>query len=144
MNHFRFESSGSIITKANERSALRRQPLPGRMLSADMIAHVLYVLIAATPILLRTIQSFSPNPGAPFFPLTGPLLKLNQCIYHAFIPVYYMFHPPTVPEREELLVKSPDGSNRPKTKVGQKLDPNNGLKWNDILYLLVIYFCDWH
>lgn len=144
MSNFHFEPSGSIITKANERSALRRQPLPGRMLSADMIIHVLYVLFAAMPILLRTIRFFSSNRSIPFFPLTGALLKLIQCIYHASVPVYYMLYPPTVPEREKLLVKGPDGVNRPKMKVGQGLPPDNGFKWNDILDLLVIYFCDWH
>ena len=114
------------------------------MLSADMIIHVLYVLIAATPILLRTIRFFSSNRSISFFPLTGALLKLIQCIYHASVPVYYMLRPPTVPEREELLMKCPDGVNRLKTKVGQNLRPDNGFKWNDILDLLVIYFCDWH
>ena len=114
------------------------------MLSTDMIVRVLYVVFAALPILLRTIRFFSSNRSIPFFPLTGALLKLIQCIYHASIPVYYMLHPPTVPERAELLVKGPDGVNRPKMKVGQELHPDNGLKWNDILDLLVIYFCDWH
>lgn len=144
MDRFHFESSGSVITKANERSALRRQPLPWRMLSVDMIAHALYVLMAAMPILLRAIPFFSSNRSTPFFALTGALLKLIQCIYHAFIPVYYMFQPPTVPEREELLIKGPDGINRPKRKVEQKLRPDNRFKWNDILDLVVIYLCDWH
>ena len=114
------------------------------MLSADMIAHVIYVLMAAMPILLRTIRCFSSNRSISFFPFTGALLKLIQCIYHASIPVYYKFHPPTVPEREELLMKDPDGINRPKRIVEHVLHPDNGLKWNDILNFVVICFCDWH
>ena len=97
------------------------------------------------PILLRTTRFWiSPNRNALFFPLTGALLKLIQCIYHASIPVYYMLLPPTVPERTELFVKDPDGVNRPKTKVRQELRPDNGFKWNDVLDLLVIFFSDWY
>ena len=114
------------------------------MLSADMIIHASYVLFASRPILLRTIRFVSSNRSKPFSPFTGALLKLIQYIYHASIPVYYMLYPPTVPEREELLTKGPDGVNRPKMKVGQELRPDNDFKWNNILDLLVIYFCDWH
>ena len=109
-----------------------------------MIARMLYVLIAATPILLRTARFFgSPHPNsAPFVPLTGALIKLIQCIYHASVPVHYMLYPPTVPERAALLTKGADGVKRPKVKVEQRLRPDNGLKWNDGLDLLVIYLCD--
>ena len=115
------------------------------MLSADMIIHMLYVLIAAMPILLPTVRFFAnPSPkNIPSFPLTGALLKLIQCIYHASVPVFYMLLPPTVPERGELLVKDADGVNRPKLRIAQGLRPDNGLKWNDVLDILVIYFCDW-
>lgn len=115
------------------------------MLSADMIIHMLYVLIAAMPILLPTARFLSdPSPEKiPSFPLTGALLKLIQCVYHASVPVYYMVLPPTVPERGELLEKDTDGVNRPKMRVAQGLRPDNGLKWNDVLDILVIYFCDW-
>lgn len=112
------------------------------MLSLDMIIHMLYALFAAMPILLPTVQFFS-NPSSkntPSFPLTGALLKLIQCIYHASVPLYYMLFPPTVPERGELLVKDADDVNRPKMK---ELRPDNGLRWNDVLDILVIYFCDW-
>ena len=145
LDHFKFESSGSIISKANERSALYRQPLPWRMLNADMVIRMLYVLITAMPILLPTVQFLS-NPSAkniPSFPLTGALLKLIQCIYHASVPVYYMLLPPTVPERGELLVKDADGANRPRLRIAQGLRPDNGLKWNDVLDMLVICLCDW-
>lgn len=115
------------------------------MLSADMVIRMLYVLIAALPILLPTVRFLS-SPSAkniPSFPLTGALLKLIQCIYHASFPVYYMLLPPTVPERRELLVKDADGVNRPKMRAAQELPPDNGLMWNDVLDILVIYFCDW-
>ncbi len=54
-----------------------------------------------------------------------------------------MLFPPTVPERAALLTKGADGVKRPKVKVEQRLQPDNGLKWNDGLDLMVIYLCDW-
>lgn len=115
------------------------------MLSPDLILHMLYVLVATMPILLPTVRFFAnPSPeNIPSFPLTGALLKLIQCIYHVSFLVHYMLLPPTVPERGELLEKDADNVNRPKLSVAQGLRPDNGLKWNDVLDIVVIYFCDW-
>ena len=115
------------------------------MLSIDMIIHMLYALFAAMPILLPTVRFFSKpiSKNIPSFALTGALVKLIQCIYHASVPVYYMLFPPTVPERGELLVKDANDVNRPKMRAAQEPRPDNGLKWNDVLDILVIYFCDW-
>ena len=143
MDTFHFQSSGSIISKANQRSAIRRQPLPWRMLSADIILHAVYVLFASMPILLRVIWYLDSDRSRTFFPLTGALLKLVQAIYHASVPVCYMLFPPTVPEREELLVKGHDGLRRPRIKVEHNLRPDNSLKWYDVLDIAIICFCDW-
>ena len=114
-----------------------------------MLIRMLYVLFAATPIVVPTVRLFSSSSSPlrpeniPSFPLTGPLLKLIQCICHASFPVYYMLLPPTVPERGDLLVKDAEGVNRPKMRAAQGPRPDNWLTWNDVLDILVIYFCDW-
>ncbi|KAL9099995.1 MAG: hypothetical protein Q9163_004576 [Psora crenata] len=171
MDSFQFEASGSLTRTANERSATSRQSLPQRILNPDIILHALYVIFATMPIILRVVMYYrnvsAPDRAGswpPFFPLPGALIRLIQCIHHASVPVHYMLFPPTVPERKDLLVKAPDGLNRPKTtqpmvlaERGKKLllqqekqqqqqqkptpPADNTPQWYDVLDLLIIFFC---
>ncbi|KAL8870821.1 MAG: hypothetical protein Q9174_003221 [Haloplaca sp. 1 TL-2023] len=144
---FYFEASGSVISKADERSAIRRQALPGRMLSADILMHIIYTVVACTPLVLRVIGfdwfggTRKLDRGYNFFPLTGALLKLLQCIHHFAVPVYYMLFPPTVPERYELVSPDEKGIDRPRNTKAKLSE--NGLMWFELVDLLIIYLNDW-
>ena len=72
--------------------------------------------------------------GYNFFPLTGALLKMIQCIHHFAVPVYYMLFPPTVSERHGLVSKDGQDIDRPKNTKAKLLE--NGLLWFEIVDLL--------
>ena len=47
-----FEATGSVISKANERSTIHRQRLPYRLLSASMGMYIIYILYGASAVVV--------------------------------------------------------------------------------------------
>ena len=143
LDNFHFEASGSVVSKAEERSKIRRQPLLLRLSHPTILMHISYVLLATLPLLVRIVRyiTSTADGGMAFFPLTGPLLKLLQCIYHFGVPIHYMIFPPTVPERSELIITDANGINRPRsTKLKAS---KNGFSWAELLDLAIILLNDW-
>ena len=143
-----FEVSGSILSPANERSALRRKPLPYRLLTLDMLIYFSYIIFASIPLVLRFLASTSPGRAEPSdsdilsFPFIGALLKLLDAILKAAVPLWYMLCPPTVPEREELMETDEKGLRRPKIRRAlNSQGEDRGWPWMDVLE--VGFVCWW-
>lgn len=135
-----------MVSKANERSATRRTPLPYRLFSPDLAMYALYIIYASAPLILRIIAYIHLPRGGRFFPFPGAIIKLLDCIFKMSVPLRYMLSPPTVPDREELIEVDAKGLRRPKRKGGiQKLDGGlaDWFSWMDLCELCVIWWCDW-
>ncbi|KAF7510767.1 hypothetical protein GJ744_005867 [Endocarpon pusillum] len=143
-----FEVSGTILSPANERSVLRRKPLPYRLLTLDMLIYFSYIIFASIPLGLRFLALTSPDPaessgsGILFFPFIGALLKLLDAILKAAVPLWYMLYPPTVPERGELMETDEKGLRRPKNRRTLNFrGEDRGWLWTDVLE--VGFVCWW-
>ncbi|KAF2420713.1 nucleotide-diphospho-sugar transferase [Tothia fuscella] len=137
--HLHFESTGSIASVVEERSSLRRMPLPQRMLTSDMILYSTYVLYASIPLLLRAWQSFSL--GIALYPFPSVILKLFACVWKAGVPLLYMLFPPSVQEWKELTWEDEDGVRRPIVKGNSSQLPHRNSRWTVLGDLLIIWLC---
>ena len=130
-----FTSSGSIYCDLHERHPKLRAPLARRLhvtlFHHWVIVHVLFVLACFIGIGLAFTRTFThriPSVYKAYPPQSRldqaiylivrigwpPLLWL-QCVSSALSPIFYVLCPPTAPERETLLDRSPtDGVAYPK------------------------------
>lgn len=125
-----FSSSGSIKDDLNERDLRSRAPLLRRLKvilwDCNAYIHLLYVIFVIVAVSLSTSRAF--NYHHPhriliyllthaFWP---PMLWL-LCITAYCVPLRYAIWPPSMPDREELLVRDPQtGVARPKSERKQQ------------------------
>ena len=134
-----FEASGSILSTLNERSRAHRATLARRILNADMILHLAYILYALLPLILR----LSETAHGSSFPLPGVMIKVMDATWKATVPLRYMLRPPSVPERRELMAWDEKGVWRP-IQDGQGSSGSAGRQWwawIDIWEIVVISMC---
>ena len=140
-----FAVCGTITSAANERSRLRRQALPWRVMSPDMLMFALYILYASLPLLAW----FQPNntlgtsgTDLRLFPFPGLWVKLLRSISNVSVPLRYMIWPPTVPERADLLEEDEDGVKRPR-KAWDRSGGGNEAWWigTVIVEVWIILWC---
>ena len=110
-----FEATGSIVSATNERSAIHRQKLPYRMLSAHMSMYMAYFLYATYPLAMRLYAYYTGHQPS-LFPFPGAMMLLIQTTLMACLPLGYMLFPPTVPERDDLMEVDSKGLSRPKKR----------------------------
>lgn len=122
-----FTSSGSINSDLAERNRRSRAPLMRRLLvigwNEGVLGHVLYMIFVVAAVASSVGQAFStstPNSSSEeeegrwiYYILTHagwpPLTWIwMTCLSACAVPVLYMFRPPSVPDREKLLVRCPD------------------------------------
>ncbi|KAG9241342.1 glycosyltransferase like family 2-domain-containing protein [Calycina marina] len=136
-----FESSGSIVSPLNERSAIHRKPLIQRLMRPDMVMHFIYITYASSPLLLRVYlnRPFASSIGSgSLVLLPGSTIKLLDVVAKASVPLRYMAFPPTLQEREELMEVDEHGVRRGK-KLGKVVHSN--FEWytvSEIAGLLVL------
>lgn len=121
-----FVPTGSIPNHLHERSAKKRAPLQSRLRSIlikdGAIFHLFFVAFCAAAVIsaiARAHQRF-PEHGAQFgtYLLTHlgwmPMPWLFS-FFACLTPIFYAVFPPTVPDREDLLIKDPlTGARYPK------------------------------
>jgi hypothetical protein len=133
-----FSSSGSIKDALNERDALKRAPLHRRlkviMIDCGGIVHLIYVLFTLTAVILSAVRAFKQE---------GKWNRLEYLLTHigwppmlwvpmmhaALIPLRYAIWPPSVPDREELLVRDP------KTGVARPKEEWKNQRWTGTTHL---------
>ena len=120
-----FSSSGSIKTDLNERHARFRAPLLARLrvILVDCMAgmHLIYIIFALSAVTLSLTRAFVYNDLATDYHHPTKQNILVYLLTHAawppvlwlillvscWVPIGYAINPPTMPEREELLVRDP-------------------------------------
>jgi hypothetical protein len=137
-SHLKFEATGSIVSDANERSAIHRKSLPQRLFSIHVWLPSMYAFLAAISIL--PIMPGNHTTTKPIFP--GPFMILIDYIPKAFVPLAYMIRPPTVREREVLIEMVEDGSKRP-TKAAVASGRTRANRWwlIDASELCILLWC---
>ncbi|KAH9908884.1 nucleotide-diphospho-sugar transferase [Xylariomycetidae sp. FL2044] len=123
----RFKVSGTVSSRADERSAMRRQPLFRRMANPLIVMHLLYALalfisFCAWVITLARLSAQGPRKSIPIYMHTNLMLCMLELVTAAIVPVRYMMFPPTVPERHGLLERDQMGSWRARKKGWTKRD----------------------
>lgn len=137
---FHFETTGSVISRANERDEKLRQPLPGRLLSSHMLMYVSYVMyVVLALVIFFGISILGVSRGMSFmllFPYPGSILRTIDCYKKGAVPVWYMINPPTVPSRRELMDCDTNGIYRP--RIEKRNVPEDKISWKDMVEVAII------
>lgn len=102
-----FEVSGAIQSSTNERSQTAHATMLRRLCDPKILLCLAYCGYASIPFLCRLciyLTSYEPSRSTFFFVFPGVILKLLDCIFKSWVPVWYMMFPPTTSNRNELLV----------------------------------------
>jgi hypothetical protein len=151
-----FEPTGTILSRANERSSRDRQPLLTRLLAPVILAYIIYILVATLSLLsffAKVILYRQHNSALVFSSYTAAVIIQVQIIMQMILPVQYMIWPPTSPERRDLMLEDDSGVRRPKVNYmdvdrvksagGSARRTVLGYSCLEISYLSVILFVGW-
>ena len=156
-----FASSGSMNSDVAERNRRLRAPLMRRLFvigwNGGVLGHFLYMVVVMAAVASSVSQAFNtsmPNSTSQeedvrwIFILTHagwpPILWIYMtCLSACAVPILNIFRPPSVPEREKLLVRSQDtGVAYPK----QDADAERSPQWStmdciqELMYTLVTIY----
>jgi hypothetical protein len=131
-----FTATGTIQSAVDERHALRRKGLIGRLSSGSMVAYFAY-----TVGVLAALGSVGRNGIGMGRQCTGAVVRLVECLYKVSVPLRYMAFPPSVPERRELMAKDASGVYRPKRKYS--LEVSARVTWLDMAEVATMIVLDW-
>lgn len=132
-----FEVSGATQSSTNERSQTARDTILRRLFHPKVLLCLAYCGYASVLLVLRLVVYLlsGETSRSAIFVFPGVILKLLDCVFKIWVPVWYMIYPPVTLERNELL------SNRGKKKKDSYRGAWNygGLWVLDLLSCLVIW-----
>ncbi len=146
-----FTSSGSIKTDIDERDSARRAPLFRRLKvilwDCNVYLHLLYVVFTISAVVYSIVVGLRQHEGQiqhlliyllthAFWPPMLWVMSLTACLE----PIRYAIWPPTMPDREELLVRDPKtGIARPKEEWKRQRYAKRAF-WHEMQYSGVTVF----
>lgn len=139
-----FQSTGSVTSSTNERSATNRKHLAYRIFHSNIKWFAVYVMLtaaAALVFLFRLTTMVRNTPNSSLVPFTGTVTRLAECLFMCWTPVQYMINPPTSVDRQLLLDKDDTSVDRPIGEV--RMAKVGSIPWTDVIEVSVIYYFDW-
>ncbi|GAB7359790.1 hypothetical protein MBLNU230_g6959t1 [Neophaeotheca triangularis] len=134
-----FEPTGIITSEANERSSKGRASRCVRVLDTKIVLHLLAGLAMVGALGWRFWVAGRERSLVSLLAV-GALVKLFQISHQISYPFFYMWSPPDVPERKELLVAR-KGSRTFIPKLQERPVVDNGLSWKGGMEILIIGLC---
>jgi hypothetical protein len=146
-----FSSSGSIKSELNERDASTRAPLFRRLKvilwDCSVYLHLLYILFVIAAVAYSSIHGMRTSSSLHdllVFLLTHafwPPVLWIMCITGCWVPIKYAIWPPTMPHREELLIRDEKtGIARPKEEWKRQRFGTWGGALREVQYSAVTVF----
>jgi hypothetical protein len=112
------------------------------MLDPLVAMHTLYWVVATLLLVHHLYYRFLSVDGSAAYGHTGAVVRLVEVVFATFVPVRYMFWPPTTSRAEETLEKNSNESLRVEHKYWERRE-GAIVAWQDIAEIVVIFAYDW-
>jgi len=112
------------------------------MLDPLIAMHALCWLVATLFLIRHVYYSVLSVEGSAAYGHTGAVVRLVEGVFAMFVPVRYMFWPPTVDQAEEKDLK-PCNENCHMDRRYWMRREGSGMAWQDIVEIGIIVAYDW-